>query len=167
MAFVLKVEGKYSDVPGDHGGATNYGVTQAVYDAYCIGNHQGPRPVREITHDEIVEIYRVGYWNPTQCRVLPPALALCVFDAAVLHGPKRAAMMLQECVGTVPDGSIGPKTLAELMTLSLRQVVVRYLSIRYNVLMSLSRKPQQEQFRQGWINRLLALKRKSIEILDR
>lgn len=34
LPFVLKEEGGYSNTPGDHGGATNYGIIQREYNAY-------------------------------------------------------------------------------------------------------------------------------------
>ncbi|RTH00928.1 hypothetical protein CSW50_10075 [Thermus scotoductus] len=88
LAFVLRWEGGYSDHPDDPGGATNYGITQATYDAWRKRQGLPTRPVREISMDEVRAIYRTRYWDPLPARYAEkdPPLALALFDYAVNSG---------------------------------------------------------------------------------
>lgn len=97
LAFVLRWEGGYSDHPLDPGGATNQGVTQATYDAYRRSQGWPVRSVREIHDAEVRAIYHERYWLRAGCDTIsPPALALCVMDAAVNSGVGAALRWLGE-----------------------------------------------------------------------
>lgn len=97
LDFVLRWEGGYSDHPLDPGGATNYGVTQATFDAYRRKAGLPTRSVRDINRAEVEDIYFEGYWLRSGCeQITPPALALCVFDAAVNSGVGAALRWLGE-----------------------------------------------------------------------
>ncbi len=92
---ILKWEGGFADHPADPGGATNYGVTQATYDAYRRKAGLPTRSVRDIERSEVEAIYREAYWLRAGCDdISPPALALCVFDAAVNSGVGAALKWL-------------------------------------------------------------------------
>lgn len=96
LDFVLRWEGGFSDHPLDPGGATNYGVTQATFDAYRRKAGLPTRSVRDITRAEVEDIYFEGYWLRAGCeQIAPPALALCVFDAAVNSGVGAALKWLK------------------------------------------------------------------------
>ena len=90
LTFVLAWEGAYVDHPSDPGGATNLGVTQAVYDSWRRARGETPRSVRLITRAEAAAIYHTSYWLAVAGDQLPEALALATFDAAVHSGPARA-----------------------------------------------------------------------------
>jgi len=92
LQFVLDYEGGFVDNPADPGGATNHGITQAVYDEYRLGRGFSKRSVRDITSDEYEYIYRHSYWAPIAERYADdghPGLALYVFDSCVQHGVER------------------------------------------------------------------------------
>lgn len=112
LALVLAHEGGFSDHPRDPGGATNRGVTQRTYDAWRRRYALPPRPVRQITDDELKAIYRRQYWDPVQADDLPAGLDYAVFDYAVHSGPSRAVKDLQRVVGVRADGIVGSQTLA-------------------------------------------------------
>lgn len=98
LAFTLKAEGGYSDDPNDPGGATNKGITQAVYDNYRIVNKLDKQSVRLISANEVYDIYENNYWNCLGCdKISDIKLAISVFDAAVNAGPARAARWLRLC----------------------------------------------------------------------
>lgn len=96
LAWVLRWEGGYSDHPDDPGGATNMGITQSTYDAWRSARGLPRRSVRDITRDEVAQIYRERYWQPTGCDGMPPALALMAFDCAVNQGPGKARELLEQ-----------------------------------------------------------------------
>jgi lysozyme family protein len=109
LPFVLKEEGGYSNTPGDHGGATNYGIIQREYDVYRHGKGLPLQSVRAIGHDEYREIYWQSYWWP-HCPTLPEGLDLSVFNINVNGGPGRGTRLLQQCIGIPVDGVWGPQT---------------------------------------------------------
>jgi lysozyme family protein len=114
LAIVLGFEGGFTDDPRDPGGATNFGVTRRT-----LAGWRGITPwqnlpvaeVRALGQPEATRIYRALYWDRCNADELPTGLDLAVFDFAVNSGPARAITMLQQEVGAVPDGLIGPKTL--------------------------------------------------------
>jgi lysozyme family protein len=104
VAFTLAEEGGLTDDPGDSGGLTNFGISQAAFPDVDI---------RNLTRDGAEAIYRSEYWARVQGddpRMLA-GVDLMVFDMAVNAGVKTSAMMLQRCLGVEADGDIGEITL--------------------------------------------------------
>jgi lysozyme family protein len=114
LALVLEHEGGYVNHPKDPGGATNRGVTQAVYDAYRKVRGRGPQSVKFITYDELRAIYKFQYWDKVHGDFLPIGLDYAVFDFAVNSGVGRASKSLQAVLGVAQDGQIGARTLAAI-----------------------------------------------------
>ena len=114
LALVLEHEGGYVDHPKDPGGATNRGVTHAVYNAYRKIRGRGMQSVKFITDDELRAIYKFQYWDKVQGDFLPTGLDYAVFDFAVNSGVGRAAKYLQAVLGVAQDGQIGARTLAAI-----------------------------------------------------
>lgn len=159
LAFVLRVEGRYSNREADRGGPTNAGVTQKTYDEYRKNVGLYLRSVKLITSDEVTAIYRTMYWNVAKCGVLPAPLDLYVFDAAVNHGPGRAAKLLQRALGVATDGAIGLKTIGalqeEVAAGLLPELCHNYLAIRLDFYDDIvDNDPTQEANINGWRNRI-------------
>lgn len=112
LAAVLIHEGGYSNDRLDPGGATNKGVTQAVYDDWRRAKGLATRSVRSLEQAEVEAIYRKRYWDACRCDDLPSGLDYCIFDFAVNSGVNRAVRYLQRAAGVLDDGQIGPVTLA-------------------------------------------------------
>lgn len=111
LAAVLVHEGGYSNHPKDPGGPTMKGVIKRVYDDYRRSKDEPIRDVRQISEDELLEIYRKRYWNLIKGDELPTGLDYVVFDGAVNSGPAQATKWLQRAVGVGADGVLGPETL--------------------------------------------------------
>jgi lysozyme family protein len=114
LALVLVHEGGYVNHPLDPGGATNRGVTQAVYDAYRKTRGKARQSVKFITDEEVNAIYKFQYWDRVQGDLLPAGLDYAVFDFAVNSGVGRASKYLQAVLGVAQDGQIGARTLAAI-----------------------------------------------------
>lgn len=115
-------EGGWSDDPNDRGGKTKYGITEKTW----LAHHAGHPPCRidQITPVDAQDIFFEDYWCKSGCNRLeatsaPQALLNALFDAAVHHGPRTAAKMLQEAFNLVcynwallvVDGDIGPRSI--------------------------------------------------------
>lgn len=99
-AITAKWEGGWSNHPADPGGKTMYGVTEAVYHAWLKAQGKKAKPVRNITKDEALAIYRQNYWRPTAVRYnLRPGVDLATYDAAVNSGVSRGVKWLLASVG--------------------------------------------------------------------
>lgn len=157
LTFVLKREGGFSNHPADKGGATNRGITQKVYDDYRETNQ---RSVRYIGEREVRDIYQANYWMPAKCGVLPVPVDLVVFDSAVHLGVSRSARLLQQAVGVVADGNIGPITIdavKEMKPVELAEDMIDLRRAFYNRIVD--NNPSQKVFLKGWGNRLDALEK--------
>src|SRR5690606_25590767 len=136
LAHVLEMEGGWSNDPHDPGGPTNLGITLSVLAAWkgsalTDANRQALlEELRRLEPATARTIYRERCWLPSRAGDLPPALAIMHFDAAVNHGVAGAARMLQQALGVVVDGEIGPQTLSAANRQPVTDVVERYADIR-------------------------------------
>ncbi|HET6805337.1 MAG TPA: glycosyl hydrolase 108 family protein [Frateuria sp.] len=112
--FTLGYERGYSHHPSDPGGATQDGITQAVYDDDRDLRGLPRRDVRVSTEAERRSIYRRRYWTFAGCDNLPAGVDYALFDFAVNSGVGRSVKTLQMIVGTPADGACGPRTVARV-----------------------------------------------------
>ena len=123
LEHVLRVEGGFVDDPADAGGATRYGITEAVARAegYRGPMARLPRPIAE-------SIYVRRYWNRLRldevARVAPLA-AVELFESGVNCGTGAAGTWLQTALNALnnggarwpdvaEDGAVGRATIAAL-----------------------------------------------------
>lgn len=155
LAFTLKEEGGYVDDPDDHGGATNHGVTQGVYDSYRRGLGVAPGDIREMSAQETADIYRTVYWAPAHCEELEPRLGVCHFDWAVNHGVTGALQTLQLALALPADGVFGPATRAAVDFANAEAAIARYLAARRTwYLDRVKDEADQARFLDGWLGRV-------------
>ena len=147
-AFIrlLGHEGKFSDDPRDPGGATMWGVTQAV--ARQSG-YMGD--MRDFTQDQAKVIYRKAYWDAARCDELPDAVRFDVFDGAVNSGVGQSIRFLQRSVGATDDGVIGEQTLAACHALAESIIQARYNGHRLQFMTNLK---TWSVFGNGWSKRI-------------
>jgi len=158
---VLEHEGGFVDHPRDPGGATNKGVTQAVYDAYRTRKKQRRQSVRHIAQREVEAIYRNEYWDRVSGDDLPDGVNYAVFDYAVNSGVHRASRHLQRIAGVRQDGIIGPATLAAVDRLEPRDIIKRLCDERLGFMRSLRIWPT---FGKGWTRRVRMVRRGALEL---
>ncbi len=111
LAEVLKHEGGFVNHPDDPGGATNRGITIAVYRKW-IDKDGTANDLKKISTAVVAHIYRKHYWNAVRGDDLPPGVDYAVFDFAVNSGVSRASKFLQAILKVPQDGKIGPVTIA-------------------------------------------------------
>lgn len=165
---VLDREGGYVNHPADRGGATRFGITEAVARANgFVGD------MRAFSRPAAIAIYRRLYWTrPGFDRVAEraPRVAAELFDTGVNMGPAVAAGFLQRALNALNrgasdypdvllDGRIGAETLAALdRFLATRRtagetVLVRAIeALQGERYLSLAeRRPANEAFLYGWL----------------
>jgi len=154
LAAVLKHEGGWADHPRDPGGATMKGITLATFRS-ARGAERTKGELRAISDADVTDIYRERYWSAIRGDELPAGVDHAVFDAAVNSGPGRAARWLQQALGVLPDGAIGPKTLAVIAGRDPAELVDRICDLRLGYLKAL---PTFEAFGMGWMRRVAAVR---------
>lgn len=143
---LLGHEGGYVDHPSDPGGATNWGVTQAVARANGYTGHMRDLPV-----DMAKAIYWRQYWVPIKADDLPPAIRYAVFDAAVNSGANQAVKWLQRAIGVNDDGVVGPQTMTFARAANPDFVLRRMLGERLKFMTDLK---TWQAFGRGWARRI-------------
>lgn len=135
---------------GDSGGETSYGVTRATWSRW-IGRPASTDEMKQLTASLVGGLYQAWYWNTIAGDLLPGGVDLQTFDAGVLGGEQTAAQQLQSCVGAVPDGHIGPKTLAAVAASDPIRLINKMTDSQEAHYRSLS---DFGKFGRGWLARL-------------
>ncbi|MFM7468638.1 MAG: glycoside hydrolase family 108 protein [Vampirovibrionales bacterium] len=131
---VLKWEGGFSNHPNDTGGATNMGITHEVYRQWLSKKGLPQKNVKDITKEEVRQIYYENYWVPSGANQLAQRnlpLAVAVFNAAVNMGVGRAKDILQKAGNSH----------------------VTFLQEMENLYRRFASRGGQGVFLQGWLNR--------------
>lgn len=172
---LIKREGGYVNNPADRGGATKFGITEAVARA---SGYKGN--MKDLPLDVAKAIYKKQYWTAPrfdQVNIISSAVAEELLDTGVNCGTGFAKPLLQRALNLlnnqgkagfpdlVIDGVYGSETLRALKTYLAKRgkegekVLVRVLNImqgqRYIEICE--RNPSQEQFFFGWISNRVSL----------
>ena len=147
----LKREGgdTYTEIAGDNGGATKFGISQAAYPKLVI---------RNLTQQGAEEIYKRDYWDRVRGdEIALQSVAENIFDTAVNMGVRTASKLTQLCLDMDPvTGNIGPETVTKINAtdehLFLCSFTISKIA-RYANICNQDRK--QSKFLLGWINRAL------------
>lgn len=110
-------EGGYVFHQADPGGETKFGISKRSYPG---------EDIRGMTLERAHEIYLRDYWGPAGCDGVPDGVRFDLFDMAVNSGVSRAVRTLQQAVGAVPDGVLGPRTLQAVQSMPAPRVVARF-----------------------------------------
>ena len=169
---VIGREGDFSDRPADRGGATRWGITEAVARAH---GYRGD--MRAFPRDEAARIYARIYWARPgfdQVERIAPDVAAELFDTGVNMGPAVAVAFLQRALNAlnrgardypdlVPAARIDDATLAALAAF-VKQRAPHGETVLLKALEALQgeryldlaeRRPANEAFLYGWLaNRL-------------
>ena len=149
--LVLKSEGGWTGVnglKGDPGGETNLGVTKRVWEEY-VGHPV--KTMKNLTKADVAPLYEQKYWRPCYCEVLPRGLNFVVFSMGVNAGPGRSVKLLQQSIGCVPDGIIGPRTRGLISSSNGATLIAKFSETRREYYRSLKTFPI---FGKGWLNRV-------------
>jgi len=152
---VLVYEGGYVNNPNDPGGATNKGVTQAVYNQWRLSHGEAKQSVKFLTMQEVNALYKANYWDKVKGDDLADGVDMAVFDLAVNSGINRAIKMLQQVSGVTVDGIIGPATVAAANK-NPQKTIAALCDARLKFLESLS---TWQYFGKGWSARVASVEK--------
>jgi lysozyme family protein len=162
LEHVLVHEGGWTDHPRDPGGATMKGITLKTYREH-FGGEKSKDDLRNISEEELEQIYRSGYWDKCHCDELPIGVDYAVFDAAVNSGPGRSARWLQAAVGAEQDGAIGTNTLSAVKENNSIQIVNNMCDRRLSYLRDLD---TWDTFGKGWERRVQGVRITAIAMAE-
>lgn len=168
---IIRVEGGYVDDASDSGGATNYGITEAV-----ARSHGYTGDMIDLPRSVAFDIYCAKYWDIVRAddlAALSELTAAEVVDTAVNMGPPRAGKFLQRSLNALNnlgrlygdlkvDGNVGPATIAALrgyLANRSEQTLVKMLNClqgAYYVELA-ERREKDEKFINGWFNNRVAM----------
>jgi len=168
---IIFVEGGFVDDPDDSGGATNYGITEAVARAYGFADD-----MRDMPRGVAFDIYVARYWDAVRADdllALSEVVASEVVDTGVNMGTGRASKILQRALNVlnvggslypdlVVDGAIGPMTiqaLREYLAERNELVLCRALNClqgAYYIELA-ERREKDEKFVYGWLKNRVVL----------
>jgi lysozyme family protein len=101
--------------------------------------------------DVAKDIYKKRYWDAIGGDQLPFCVAEFLFDFAVNSGVPAAAIALQHAVGALPDGAVGPKTIALAAKVPPRHILRLVFVARAKVM---AHSPKLPKYENGWFARL-------------
>ena len=156
---ILGAEGGNVNDPTDHGGKTNYGISDlrdGKEDGLIDLNLDGIGDIdpENLTREQAIGIFYRDNWLANQCDKLPDCIALVIFDIAVNQSAAFARKSLQRIVGANPDGIIGPITLDHLFLIN-NSFIIHDLTKRRCIRYAEKTKadPSQLRFIEGWLRR--------------
>ena len=137
-------EGGYSNNPEDAGGETMWGITARVARA-----HGYTGDMKDLPQETAKRIAKEDYWDPYHCDDLPAIIAFQVLDTAYNGG--HTVMWLQQAVGVLADGVMGPITVKAVQVANPYIVVMRFLAYRLKYMKDARKWPY---FSRGWADRI-------------
>jgi hypothetical protein len=106
--------------------------------------------------DELIErFYQHRYWEPVRAGEMDWPWCLLAYDAAVNHGPRAAALLVQRAVGAQVDGRVGSETVAR--THLAGPVHVRHYVAQRGALYARIYAEDTQKPILGWMERLASL----------
>lgn len=149
---------KLTNIEGDRGGQTYAGIARNAHPNWSGWRHVDANALTsaELTQS-VRDFYRSEFWNRTSGdAITSQTIAETLFDFAVNAGTGTAAKLAQIVVGVVPDGGIGPKTLAAINGCDETLFTLKYALAKVTRYAEIcNRDRSQSKFLLGWINRTL------------
>ena len=120
---LIELEGDYVDDPRDSGGATKYGITEAV-----ARKHGFQGNMKYLSYETAYDIYEKDYWNAfkgDELVKLDSELIEMLLETSALCGVYRTSVWLQRCLNVLNnqgkyypdikvDGKVGDMTFMVL-----------------------------------------------------
>lgn len=156
---ILIHEGGFCDVKDDKGGATNKGVTIAVWRAEGRDiDKDGDIDVEDlkvITIDDFKVIFKKFYWDKFQADKINNQSIADILVDWIYNSGGIAIRKLQRILEITEDGVVGPKTIITLNAADQKTLFSSIWAARFMFYNNIVKNnPSQQKFLKGWINRL-------------
>ena len=157
--WILKWEGNFVNDPLDKGGATNKGVTIAVWKAQGYDKDgDGDIDVADlklITAEDATMIMKKNYWDRWKAdQIKNQAIANTLVDWTWGSGA-WGIKIPQRILGVKDDGIVGNKTLEALNKQNPQKFLEKLYLARFSFLDGIvASNPSQKRFIKGWKNRM-------------
>lgn len=139
-----KFEGGFSNVKGDKGGKTNFGITQATYSAYLKKNELADSDVANISKDVAEKIaYEEYYIKSGADEIADPKMAYLMFDTYFM-APAKAKELYKKYGNDVEQ----------------------FIQARKEFHLERSTGKDQSKFKEGWLNRIATIENMVKKNLD-
>lgn len=168
---IIRAEGGYVDNVNDSGGATNYGITEAVA---RTNGYVGD--MRDLPWELAYDIYSGRYWDSVrgdEMQTLSAVITEEVVDTCVNMGPARAGSFLQRALNVMNrqgrlyddltvDGAVGPATMRALRSYLTHRdemtllVAINALQGAFYIELA-ERREKDEEFVYGWLKHRVKL----------
>lgn len=159
---LLRFEGGYVNDPVDPGGATNKGVTFAVFKEHANMLKITPTldALKRLTDEQAAKIYKSLYWDNIRGDEIPfQPLANIIFDFHVNAG-SHAITLFYNVLNAMGSNlhvsySMDAKAMDVLRHHDVTDVYMHYKSARKGYYIDLAHKhPPLKKFLKGWLNRV-------------
>ncbi len=148
----------FGNDPDDLGGATMCGVTLATYRTYCRDKllpTPGVKELKAILYAQWREIAKSMFWDMWKADEITSQPVANILVDWVWASGKYGINLPQKLLGVEADGIVGPKTLNALNTRESRALFAQLRLARLRYIDAIcARRPANEKFRRGWLNRL-------------
>lgn len=169
----LKWEGGLVNDPDDSGGLTNMGITIARFKQYApsvLGMAGTEANLINLSKQNAIKFYAGTFWKFIQgASIKDQDVANAVFDFSV-HSGTTGIKVIQRVLNAMGnnlkvDGIIGPNTLFAINAANPAKLYNNIKQARLDFLNQLAvKRPKDQKFLKGWINRVESFPWKSIGI---
>ena len=163
LAALLDNEGGYCNQVLDHGGATNFGITQRELSRVWESLNLPPK-VEDLTEEYAEKYYKLEWWDKYHLEAINSYFIACkLFNIIVNMGPYQGFKIAQHACNhcgqdLVEDGILGSKTIAAINELTyhnydndLMEELIYFQKQFYEELVD--KNPDLEYFLKGWLKR--------------
>lgn len=152
----------WADDPADLGGATQTGLTIGTYRQYRVSRGR-KAPTKEdlhrVTYAEWETILRRLYWDRWKADEINSQQVANILVDWVWASGKYGITIPQKLLGVEADGIVGCKTIAAVNAHEPHALYERIYNSRVRYIDNICiQRPQNLRFKQGWLNRLAAIK---------
>lgn len=162
VPYILKFEGGFVNDPDDLGGETYKGITFKTYKLYRQRKKLPPPTIEDlkrISDEEFTSILKEMYWDACRAdKIESQGVANAIVDWGWNSGTVTAVKEIQKVLGVTSDGVIGNVTLAAINSCNPLHLFNKIQEARTDYIERICEKrPQNEKFRKGWMNRINSL----------
>ena len=155
FSHVMKEEGfALTNDPDDHGKQTYCGISRKFHPRWVGWEYidAGQTPATDLVRG----FYRDNFWEPLAGGIFnSEAVAEAIFSQFVNMGA-NGIKLAQQCVGVIPDGIVGRKTLSAINAMNEELFLMRYALANIKRYHAIGMKDKtQRRFWPGWFARAL------------